>query len=228
MMSTALIIVAAYLWGAVPSAYLVGRYLKGIDVRDYGSGNVGGSNMAAHVGKWQGFLILVFDSVGKGTVPVVAAMLMNKDLAVEAGVGAAVIAGHNWSPYIRFTGGRGVATAIGVLAGFSMWWELVAWALLIGVAGRILTRDVAFWTLVAVLALPVLTLVFERPPEIEITLMSVAIALLLVLKRLLANWESPLNEYSLPRVLAYRLLWDRDVPRRQQWEARAPTSGDTQ
>ena len=228
MMSTALIIVAAYLWGAVPSAYLVGRYLKGIDIRDYGSGNVGGSNMAAHVGKWQGFLILVFDSVGKGTVPVVAAMLMNKDLAVEAGVGAAVIAGHNWSPYIRFTGGRGVATAIGVLAGFSMWWELVAWALLIGVAGRILTRDVAFWTLVAVLALPVLTLVFERPPEIEITLMSVAIALLLVLKRLLANWESPLNEYSLPRVLAYRLLWDRDVPRRQQWEARAPTSGDTQ
>ena len=228
MMSTALIIVAAYLWGAVPSAYLVGRYLKGIDIRDYGSGNVGGSNMAAHVGKWQGFLILVFDSVGKGTVPVVAAMLMNKDLAVEAGVGAAVIAGHNWSPYIRFTGGRGVATAIGVLAGFSMWWELVAWALLIGVAGRILTRDVAFWTLVAVLVLPVLTLVFERPPEIEITLMSVAIALLLVLKRLLANWESPLNEYSLPRVLAYRLLWDRDVPRRQQWEARAPTSGDTQ
>ena len=228
MMSAALIIVAAYLWGAVPSAYLVGRYLKGIDIRDYGSGNVGGSNMAAHVGKWQGFLILVFDSVGKGTVPVVAAMLMNKDLAVEAGVGAAVIAGHNWSPYIRFTGGRGVATAIGVLAGFSMWWELVAWALLIGVAGRILTRDVAFWTLVAVLALPVLTLVFERPPEIEITLMSVAIALLLVLKRLLANWESPLNEYSLPRVLAYRLLWDRDVPRRQQWEARAPMSGDTQ
>ena len=225
MMSTALIILAAYLWGAVPSAYLVGRYVKGIDIRDYGSGNVGGSNMAAHVGKWQGFLILAFDSVGKGTAPVVAAMLMNKGLAVQAGVGAAVIAGHNWSPYIRFTGGRGVATAIGVLAGLLMWWELVAWALLIGVAGRILTRDVAFWTLIAVLALPVLTYLFVRPPEI--TQVSVAIALLLVLKRLLANWESPLNEYSLPRVLAYRLLWDRDVPRGQQWEARGPTSGDT-
>ena len=91
MVQTALIILAAYLWGAIPSAYLVGRYLKGIDIRDYGSGNVGAANIGEHVGKWTALLLGTFDSIGKGTLPILLAKLTDQSLAVQAGVGLVTI-----------------------------------------------------------------------------------------------------------------------------------------
>ena len=220
-MVTAAIILAAYLWGAIPSAYLVGRYFKGIDIRDYGSGNVGASNLMEHVGKWTGLLLGSFDAVAKGTLPVVAAKLLDQSVAVQAGVGLAAIAGHNWSPYIRFTGGRGVATVMGVMLGFLMWREMLVGALLIGIIGKRLTHESAFWSLVAVLTLPLQASLFGQPPEL--VYMSIGITLLLASKRLTANWEPPRStQHSLPKVLAYRLLWDRDVPRREGWTGRRP------
>ena len=220
MATTALIVLAAYLWGAIPSAYLVGRYLKGIDIRDYGSGNIGSANLMEHVGRQTGFWLGVFDCVGKGTIPVVVVKLMDQNLSVQAGAGLAAIAGHNWSPYLRFTGGRGVATAIGVLVGLLMWKEVLTGLFIIGVVGRLVTRDTGLWTFVAVLALPMLAYLYGQPSEL--IYMSVGIALLLMLKRLTANWKMPEGEYALHRVLAYRLLWDRDVPRREQWTGRRP------
>ena len=220
MLNATLVILAAYLWGAIPSAYLAARYLKGIDIREYGSGNVGASNLTEQLGKWTGFWSGVFDSVGKGTIPVVVASLMDHSLSVQAVVGLAAIAGHNWSPYIRFTGGRGVSTAIGVMLGFLMWGELLTGAIVTGLIGRVLLRDIAFWTLVTILALPVLAYLFEQP--VELIYMSAAIGVLLILKRLTANWEKPPEEYSLRRVLVRRLLWDRDVPGREPWTTRNP------
>ena len=223
MLDAAPLILGAYLWGGVPSAYLVGRYVKGIDIRSYGSGNVGASNVMVHVGKWTGLLLGAFDTVGKGTLPVVLANLAGQSQGVQVTVGLAAIAGHNWSPYLRFTGGRGVAAVIGVMLGLLMWKEMLAGVVIVGIVGRILTRETAFWTFIAVITLPALAYVFGRPAEI--VYMSGGIALLLVLKRLAANWEDPRREdYSLPRVLAYRVLWDRDVPRSVKWTARNPSS----
>ena len=115
MLEAALLILGAYLWGSVPSTYVAARYLRGIDIREFGSGNVGSANFMAHVGRRTGFLLGTSDCLVKGTLPVVVAKLLDQSLGVQAGVGLAAIAGHNWSPYIRFTGGRGVATAIGVV-----------------------------------------------------------------------------------------------------------------
>ena len=222
MLDSALVILAAYFWGAVPSAYIVGRYLRGVDIRSYGSGNVGASNLSALMGWWTGLGLGAFDCLAKGALPVVVAGLLDQDLSVQAGAGLAAIAGHNWSPYIRFTGGRGVATAIGVLVGLAMWKELLAMGLIMGLIGRLLLRDFGLWTLLAAIALPFLTLLFRQP--VDLTYMSIAIVLLLVLKRLTANWERPAGDYDLPRVLAFRVLWDRDVPRKEDWTARRPSS----
>ena len=220
MLTSALLVLAAYLWGAVPSAYLVGRYLKGIDIRRYGSGNVGASNVMALVGNWTGLWLGTFDCLAKGTLPLVVAKLMDQSLAVQAVVGLAAIAGHNWSPYIGFTGGRGVATGIGVLIGLLMWREVLIGLLIIWIMGRLVSRDSGFWTLVAALAIPVLAHLFSEPTELVYA--SGAMALLMLIKRLTANWEAPRGEHSLSRVLAYRLLWDRDVPRKERWTDRRP------
>jgi glycerol-3-phosphate acyltransferase PlsY len=224
-----LFVIGAYLWGAIPAVYLVARYVKGIDIRRYGSGNVGAANAMVQLGKATGFLLGVFDCVGKGTLPVVVTRLLGQGLEVQVAAGLAAVAGHNWSPYLRFTGGRGVATAIGVLLAFAMWQELLIMVGVLVVIGRMLFKETAFWTLVALLVLPVLAFTFDRLLEIErppeIIYMSVAIGVLLLAKRLTANWERPLKDYPLHRVLMYRILWDRDLPKQSDWTQRLPKTG---
>ena len=221
MVQSALIILGGYLWGAIPSAYLVGRYLKGIDIRDYGSGNVGAANVGEHVGRWTALWLGIFDSVGKGTLPILLANLTDQSLAVQAGVGLAAIAGHNWSAYIGFTGGRGVATAIGMVMGLLMWRELLVGTLLIGVMGRLVWRETALWTFITLLVLPALAYFWE-PRELAFGI--AAMSLMLIVKRLTANWELPEGARNLPRLLTHRLLWDRDVSPSEQWTTRRPAS----
>ncbi len=214
-MEAALLVLAAYLWGAVPSAYLAGRYFKGVDIRTYGSGNVGASNITELMGWKAGLALGTFDCLAKGALPFVVADLLGQSVAVQAGVGLAAISGHNWSPYIRFTGGRGQSTAIGVYVGALMLYELLAVAVLFGLIGRLLLRDSGLWALVSMLAIPPMAFVLGRDQELII--MSGAVAAVMITKRLTANWAMPKTEYRLSRLMAYRLLWDRDVPRKQQW-----------
>ena len=220
MATTALSIAISYLWGAIPTAYLVGRYLKGIDIRTYGSGNVGASNVSEHVGTRIGLLVGVADSLGKGALPVVMARLLGLEPVVEVSVGVAAIAGHCWSPYLRFTGGRGVATSIGVLIGLWMWKELLVEAVLMGLVGRAIMKQTGFWTFVSILALPLLAVFFDRPNEIVYG--AVAIGVTLLLKRLTANWDTPTKDLPTYQVLAYRLVFDRDVSSRKEWTTRRP------
>ena len=226
MLTDAAFVAGAYLWGAVPSAYLVARYLKGIDIRDFGSGNVGATNVMVHVGKWTGFFQGVFDFAAKGVLPVALAGVLDRSLAIQAAIGLAAIAGHNWSPYIRFTGGRGVATAIGVVLGFAMWQEFLILTVVVGVIGRLLKRDTGFWTFVAMVSLPVLAYRFDRPAEM--LTVSVGIGVLLMTKRLTANWEPLPAGSSALRVLAYRALWDRDVTKQESWTERRPETENEQ
>ncbi len=220
MVEATLIISGAYVVGAIPSAFLLMRYLKGVDIRSYGSGNAGATNVMVHAGWWTGLALGTFDSLVKGALPVVVARIFDQSLGVQAAAGLVAVAGHNWSPALRFTGGRGVATAIGVVLGFSLWWEFLILTVVMGLLGRLMYKDTGFWTLVAMVALPVLTLIFDRPLEIVLT--GVCIAAMLMAKRLIANWEAPSSTHSIPLVLVYRLLWDRDVPRKSRWTTLEP------
>ena len=220
MPTSVLLILGAYLWGAIPSAYLVGRYMKGIDIRQYGSRNVGASNLMAQVGKRTGFLLGTFDCLAKGTLPVALASLLDQSPAVQAAAGLAAIAGHNWSPYLRFAGGRGVATSVGVVLGAQMWPEFLILTVVIGGAGQLIFRDTGFWTFISILLLPLLALLFPHPPEFRY--MTLGIGALLILKRLTANWEAPSDEISLLRLMRNRIFWDRDISKKAQWTTRQP------
>ena len=223
MLLSVIAIVGAYLWAGIPSAYLVARRRKGIDIRSYGSGNMGATNLMAHVGNWTGFFIGSYDCVVKGTIPVLVAKALDLDLEVQGLVGLAAIAGHNWSPYLRFAGGRGVATAIGVIFGIFMWKEMLILTFVMGFVGRLVFKETGFWTLVSLLALPALAYAFGQPIEVIYT--TLGIVLLLMAKRVMANKELGIAGYPMYRVIVNRILWDRDVSRKSEWLERKPLPG---
>jgi len=139
----ALVLTSSYLLGAVPFAFLIGR-LRGVDIRTAGSGNVGATNVFRCVGKAWGILCFFCDAA-KGFVPAFffpsLAVRLEPRLPLELlGIlcAAAAIAGHNWPVYLRFKGGKGVATSAGALLGIA--WQavgigLLAW-ILVFAAGR--------------------------------------------------------------------------------------------
>jgi glycerol-3-phosphate acyltransferase PlsY len=213
-------VVAGYLWGGIPSAYILGRYRLGIDIRKYGTGNVGASNVITHVGKKSGYALGLFDGLVKGTALVwVISLQDGSDWAMMAG-GLAAVAGHNWSPYIRFKGGRGVSTAAGVFLGFLLLWELGMVILLAGIWGGVIRKNLALWLLFAMFLVPVMATVLNRSDQAIVTTLGVLV--LLVAKRLAANWQRPLQGEPLTRVLFYRLLFDRDIASREDWVSRRP------
>lgn len=105
-------IVAAYLIGGIPFGYLIGR-LRGVDVRTVGSKNIGATNVFRTVGKTWGLLAFACD-VLKGLLPTLAAKACG---GPALWVGVACVAGHMLTPYMKFKGGKGVATAFGMLIG---------------------------------------------------------------------------------------------------------------
>lgn len=107
------LIVGAYLLGAIPFGILVVRWRTGTDVRTVGSGNIGATNVARAAGKKAAGLVLLLDAL-KGFLPTLAALLLLDDPWWIAGVGFASFVGHCFPVYLRFRGGKGVATALGV------------------------------------------------------------------------------------------------------------------
>ncbi len=107
------LVLFSYLPGAIPFAYIAGRVFKGIDIRNFGDGNVGAANAYREIGPAAGVAVLIAD-VPKGAVAVMVARAFASQLVVLL-AGFAVVAGHNWPIYIGFRGGRGQATTIGVL-----------------------------------------------------------------------------------------------------------------
>jgi acyl phosphate:glycerol-3-phosphate acyltransferase len=226
-------VAGAYLWGAIPTSYLVARFQHGIDIREVGSGNVGSSNLMKTSGWKMGVLIGMFDSLVKGMIPILIAKWLGADLWTQAAMGIALVAGHNWTPYLRFTGGRGVATTIGVVMGLLMWKEYLLLAVVMGGLGRLLIDDMSSLTLVALILLPILALVFGQPAEVVYA--SVGMSSLLLIKRLTGNFERPVRDgQPLYVVLVCRAIWDRDVRDQKAWMLRnlpggsppdAPTTG---
>lgn len=169
MVTLATIVIASYLLGSIPFGYVAGR-LAGIDVRKAGSGNVGATNVVRVLGKRYGYPVFVLD-VLKGFGAVKISMLMASGRSPEwnspeiFGIFAATSAvlGHVYPPWLKFKGGKGVATSAGALL------ALTPVATLIGVAIWIivfwLTRYVSLASVVATVALPIVILMIRSPDE---------------------------------------------------------------
>ena len=105
-------IILSYFIGSIPSGFLISKYSKGIDIRLVGRKQIGATNIFNNVGRWQGILTGIFD-ISKGWVVVFFAQQFGFSLWIQILAGLAAIAGHNWSIYLKFFGGRGVATLFG-------------------------------------------------------------------------------------------------------------------
>jgi len=109
-----LIVLLAYFLGAIPTAYIAGRWLKGGDIRQMGDGNMGARNAFHELGAKAGVSIFFIDA-GKGVLAIFIAQLASLPQAGLLLTGVAAVAGHNWPIFNGFRGGRGEATTIGVL-----------------------------------------------------------------------------------------------------------------
>ena len=149
---------ASYLIGAIPFGYLIGR-LHGIDIRKVGSGNIGATNVTRSVGKVQGKICFFLDFL-KGALPVALVnSVFTQDTAnLALGAGLAVILGHIFPIYLKFRGGKGVATAAGVALALAPYPLLCA--LLVWLATFLTTRYVSLASIVAAAALPVAAALF--------------------------------------------------------------------
>jgi glycerol-3-phosphate acyltransferase PlsY len=170
-------IVISYLLGSIPSAYIAVRLIKGKDIRQMGGGNVGARNAFQQAGKGAGVAVGIFD-VGKGAAAVaIAQWLLNVPLGAIGAItiaqyplgapetfvllaGVATIAGHIWSIYLKFTGGNGLATTIGVLA------VLMPWELLITLAITLIlivfTRNPVLSVNIGLMSVPLSTWLLEK------------------------------------------------------------------
>ncbi len=114
-----LLVIASYLFGSFPTAYIVHWVKKGDDIRKYGSGNVGGTNVTRTLGAGYGATTIIADIV-KGFIPIlVLYFIYPGDLILLSVVSVAVILGHDFTAYLKFRGGKGVAASIGVVMGFA-------------------------------------------------------------------------------------------------------------
>lgn len=141
----------AFLCGSIPFGLIVVKLMGKGDVRSKGSGNIGATNVSRVAGKGAGILVLLLD-VAKGIVPVVLARRAGVADFFLPWIGFGAVSGHAFSPLLRFKGGKGVATALGVI--LAVQWRLGALPLAFFVAGLWLTRHVSLGSILAALMLP--------------------------------------------------------------------------
>jgi len=165
-------ILCAYIIGSIPTAYIFGRVLKGVDIRKFGSGNIGATNTFRTIGRVPGIVVLVIDIL-KGFV--CATYIANFFMFISPAprpelykvlTGLAAIAGHNWTIFLRFKGGKGVATSAGVVIGLVpgiFWLGFLAWVIVFSITGY-----VSLASIIASISVPIFTLVFSEPTELII------------------------------------------------------------
>jgi glycerol-3-phosphate acyltransferase PlsY len=214
-----LLTAGAYLLGSVPAAYLVAKRVRGIDIRQYGSGNVGATNLLGLVSKRQAVLVIIFD-LGKGALMVGIAQLIGLSIAQQVTVGLAAIAGHNWPVFLRFNGGRGILTTLGVafalpgLNNIFLPWELA-------ICGAIFLvifftkHNIPLGIVTAIGILPLASWGIGEPHPL--TLGYLAMFVILVVRRLFAKLPIRAAPASKKQLFLNRLLFDRDIRDREAW-----------
>ena len=185
---TALLLLAiGYLLGAIPSGYLAGRWLKGIDLRDCGSGSTGATNVLRNVGKGPALVVFLID-VGKGALAVLLAKSVGLSDWLQVLAGLAALAGHIWPVWLRFKGGKAVATGLGLFLGLAWPVGLACFGVFMAVFS--LSRIVSLASVVAAISLPLL---MAAGSGSNANLMVAVVAMVLVLWRHRSNIQRLVN-----------------------------------
>ena len=193
-----LALVVCYLLGAIPFGVVVGKVTRGIDIRDFGSGNIGFSNVLRTLGLGPGLAVFFFDTAkGLAAVALCQRLGMSEYLIVTGGILS--IVGHSFSVFLKFQGGKGVATSLGMITGlnpiiagiaFGLWLLLVA-----------ATRIISVASIVAAVSVPVMMFVWRTPPVHPAYRAIAVVATVLIIvkhrsniKRLIAGTEARIGQ----------------------------------
>ena len=177
-MRMTMVILISYLIGCFPSAYFLGKMYKNIDIRNHGSGNSGSTNALRVMGTKFGILTLAID-VLKGVLAVLIGRIILGD---QGGLfaGVLVVLGHNFPIFLKFKGGKGVATSIGVL--MVLTWKTALVVVLIGVIVIILTRYVSLGSILGAVSAPVTAVLVMETMDKPLFITVVILASLLILR----------------------------------------------
>ncbi|MBI2980165.1 MAG: glycerol-3-phosphate acyltransferase [Chloroflexi bacterium] len=217
-----LLLLGAYLLGSVPTAYLVARWTRGIDIRQYGSGNIGASNVSAVVSKRWSIPVTIFDLI-KGMVMVLVAQWLGLNIYQQIAIGLAAIIGHNWTVFLGFNGGRGIFTTLGVILVLSP---------KLGVAALVLSylfapfHQLSLGVTLTLISLPIaswfLSQLFGIEERLPIALGYLAILLIAMLRRFTIPRTAISASVPTGELIINRLLFDRDIRDRKAWISRSP------
>ncbi len=195
-------LMCSYLLGSIPTAYIFGKFFKGIDIRQHGSGNVGATNAFRILGKRIGSAVLVIDIL-KGVLAIVLVgdVFCFDKVFLRILLGVMVVVGHNWTIFLHFKGGKGIATSLGVLIGLAIQFEslrivlavtLLAWSIPFLISGY-----VSLSSMIAALVLPVA--MFMTKQSWELLMLGLVFCIFILLRhipniqRLLAGQEKRVN-----------------------------------
>ncbi len=174
MTRAALWLAASYLVGAIPTSYLAGRFFRGIDLREHGSKNLGATNLYRTLGWRYAIPVGLFD-IAKGAVPVlVFAPRVSDSQLFALACGIAAVVGHVFSVFVGFKGGKGVATAAGVMLGLTpaaLGVAALVWAALVFATGYVSVGSIA-----AAAVFPAAVFLLEHPDRPEILWIDAAVA----------------------------------------------------
>lgn len=208
--------VYAFCLGSVPSAYILARVSKGIDLRLVGSGTLGASNVGVQIGRMWMVPVVLFDLVAKGMSPVwLGQTLLASNLDSFSVAIAPVLAllGHNWCLWLKLDGGRGILVVIGsvmvlapVVCGVLLVSLLCVW---------IVTRNVPFSVLVSLMMTPFAAWALNG--DLRILVFTALAVVLVLVKRVSGNRGRSKKYVSRRSMLVNRILFDRDIANRLDW-----------
>jgi len=209
-----ILIVVSYLVGSIPSSYLAAKS-RGIDLRKNGTQQVGGGNLWRTTSRKLGLMVGIFDFL-KGMVMV---LRLGLDAGQQLVVGLAAVVGHNWPVFLRFHGGRGAATSLGIVIIMPILNDLSPWPSVIGIGivvfVTLILRSSALPVLFAAASMSLTTWFFNE--KLAVILAYLAMFLILVLKRLTAQPATEASNIGMGHLLLNRLLFDRDIGDRTAW-----------
>jgi glycerol-3-phosphate acyltransferase PlsY len=215
-----LLIVAAYLLGSLPVSYLVGKS-RGVDLRKHGTQQVGGGNLWRTASKRLGLTVGMWDFF-KGMLMVLVAWRLDLDAGQQLAVGLGAVVGHNWPVFLRFHGGRGIATCLGIIIILPFVNDITPWASVAFFAAAILTIIFTHRSpvpiLIGMLMLPIVSAIFQE--SLSVIMGFLAMALIVIIKRLTAQPATEARTIGMGRLLWNRLLYDRDIGDRKTWVQR--------
>jgi acyl phosphate:glycerol-3-phosphate acyltransferase len=214
-----LLVIAAYLLGSIPLSYLSGRS-RGIDIKRQGTHQVGAGNLWRTTSRKLGFFVGIYDFL-KGMLMVYIAQKAGLDASLQLFTGIAVIIGHNWPVFLRFHGGRGIATALGLIIilpslnspNITTWPLIVFFGL--GIAVLIVAHRTPVPVLFALVSLPITSAIAGEP--LRLTMGYLLLLLIIIIKRLTAQPNTEAVKADMGRVLLNRFFYDRDIKDRNVW-----------